>query len=173
MKRSGSIFPDRIDSFSQLPLLPENNVHSIAFNSLRSAVIKIEETIGEGILNSRFYNKFLSIKERIDLIENLSHKIPLPDSPLYREYMVLHLSDSGWVERDINLEPKQLGVVVGGSIITDGSIWMENKPDIEVGKKINIIDEKIVHSNDLLYIGTIVAKRSNLAQILLRNTWIA
>lgn len=171
MKRGGSIFPERIDSFSQLPLLPENNIHAIASNSLRSAIIKIEETIGERILESRIYNKFLSLKDRIDLLEDAMNRVYLSKSSSYKNYSVLHLLDSGWEKRNSETDLRQLGVVVGGTIITNGLFWIENDLDIDVGKRINILNEKLVHSNDLLYIGTIVAKNNNLAQILLRNTW--
>lgn len=171
MKRSGSIFPERIDSFSQLPLLPENNVQSIASNALRSAILKIEEAIGEGILKSKIYNNFSSLKERLDFLEKLEEKIYFPEISLYKDYTVLQLSDCGWKKRELESEHYQLGIVTKGILITSGVLWIENDLNLEVGKRINIINEKLVQSNDLLYIGTIVAKNNNLAQILLRNTW--
>lgn len=173
MKRGGSIFPERIDSYSQLPLLQENSTYAIAYNSLRSAVLRIEETIGEKILESNFFGKILSIRDRINLIESKiknQSNINILDFN-YQNYTILELTQDGWNEKSSNLEPKQMGIFLDGSILTSGSFWIDCDNDVKLGNKITILNKKIVQSNDVLYIGTIVAKNNNLAQILIRNTW--
>jgi len=173
MKRGGSIFPERIDSYSQLPLLQEHSIHAIAYNSLRSAVLKIEETIGEKILESNFFGKILSLKDRINLIESKiqdQNNINISEFD-YEDYTILELIEDGWQEKLIDKKPNQIGLVLNKSLLTSGSFWIKNNQDLKIGTKITILNKKIVISNDVLYIGTIVAKQNNLAQVILRNTW--
>lgn len=173
MKRSGSIFPDRIDSFSQLPLLQENSINSVAHNLLRSAVLKIEETIGSAILDSKVYGKFSSIKNRFEKIEETSNRVCLSNTYEYKDLTVLHLDEfCGWKERDCLTIYHNIGIVVDKSIVINGIIWVENKNSIPIGKKINIKNREIFESNDPYFIGTIVSEKEGFSQVLLRNKWI-
>jgi len=173
MKRGGSIFPDRIDSYSQLPLLQENNIQAIASNALRSAILRIEETIGEKILESKFLKSFSSLKDKINFIEFKIHNQNSVDVLLdnYKDYTILELTDYGWSAKTAESSPRQIAIVIDGSAIIGGTFWAEVEPDIIVGNKITILNKKIVLSDEILYIGTIVAKNNNLAQILIKNTW--
>lgn len=173
MKRGGSIFPERIDSYSQLPLLQENSIHAIACNSLRSAILRVEETIGEKILDSKIFGKLTSIKDRLNLIElrlKNSNNIDILEYN-YQNYTILELTQDGWLKKNLEVEPKQIGIVLDGLLLTGGTFWIEDNNSLKIGSRITILDEKIVQSDDVLYIGTIVAKNNNLAQILIRNTW--
>jgi len=171
MKRGGSIFPERIDSYSQLPLLQENSIYAIAYNSLRSAILKIEETIGEKVLESNIFGKVLSLKDRLNFIEfKIQNNTNILQSD-YQNYTILELTSDGWIEKTSELEPKQIGIALDGSILTGGNFWIEDNKDLNIGSKITFLNKKIIQSSDVSYIGTIVAKNNNLALVLIRNTW--
>ncbi len=175
MKKSGSIFPERIDSYSQLPLLQENSIQAIALNSLRSAVVKIEETIGEKILDSKIFQKFFSLKDRIDNIEDQCSKISIKNNFLeknYKNYSVLELTNLGWQERISTDSKSNLGILIDDKIILSGTFWIENSIDVVVGQKIDIINSQLsVCSKKNSYLGIVVSIEDNLVQIMLKNTW--
>jgi hypothetical protein len=174
MKKSGSVFPDRIDSFSQLPLLKDNNYSSIAINCIRSSVLKIEESIGEKILDSRFFNKFKSLKDRIDFIEEniLSTQQLFNIDKKYSNLTVLRLTPYGWITKEKLDDCIKIGVVLNNKIITNGILTISVDPYLNVGMAVHIDNGVICESHDKYFIGYIIEKNeSNIAKILLRNTW--
>jgi hypothetical protein len=174
MKKVGSLFPDRIDSFSQLPLLKENSYTSIAINCIRSSVLKIEESIGEKILDSRFFNKFKSLKDRIDFIEENIVSIQQL-SNLNKEYVnltVLRFTPYGWIVKEKLDDCVKIGIVINNKIITNGILTIDVEPYLNVGMSVYIDNGMICESHDKYFIGYIIEKNeSNIAKILLRNTW--
>lgn len=175
MKKSGSIFPERIDSYSQLPLLQENSIHAIASNSLRSAVLKIEETIGEKILDSKIFQRFFSLKERIDNIENECSRTSIKNNLLennYKDYSVLELTSNGWQVRSSSDSKSNIGILIDGRIILSGTFWIEDSINVVIGQRIDIIDGQLSLCNKKnSYLGTVVSIENNLVQVMLRNTW--
>lgn len=177
MRKNGSIFPDRIDSYSQLPLLQENSVHAIASNCLRSAIVKIEEVIGEKVLESDFYRKVSSLRERFHILEleiqNLKNKNIIQIENNFNQYDIVTLSDSGWRKLTNYSEPSNIGIVLSKNhILISGIIYMNINSNLNPGDRImDISSGNIVKSIDDKYVGTVLFNENNLIKIILKNTW--
>lgn len=174
MKKNGSVFPDRIDSFSQLPLLKDNSYSSIAINCIRSSLLKIEETIGEKILDSKFFNKFKSLKDRIDFIEEniLSIQQVSNIDKKYNHLTVLRFTPYGWTIKEKLDDCVKIGIVVNNKIITNGIFTIDIEPHLNIGTTVYIDNGIARESNDKYFIGYIIEKSdTNIAKILLRDTW--
>lgn len=175
MNKGGSIFPERVDGYSQLPLLKENTIVAIAANSIRSAVVRIEEVIGERVLDSRFFKSFNSIKERLDYIEERVYNyatingIIIDINDDWTAYSTISLKDGLWIEAQCG---QNMAVVIDyKKALIAGTFWIASSSDFLIGDTIIIVDGKLEKSVYQNYLGTIVSKKDGLFKVMLRNSW--
>jgi len=158
-----TIFPDRIDGYAQIPMLNDNSRQSMAINALRSAVISIEKTIGNRILDSNFYKKFGSIRDRLLALERTSSSIRIPNFTNFEEFSILTKDDeTGWREYR-STDNKNIGIVIGNEIVVSGLIIIEsNDNNSNIIENILKLKNNIfvqLHHNDSHYF------------IMIKNTW--
>lgn len=175
MNKGGSIFPDRVDSYSQLPLLKENTIVAIAANSIRSAVVKIEEVIGEHVLDSKFFKSFNSIKDRLDYIEERIYNYATINGIIvdidkgWSLYSTISLKDGTW---KLSTNGKNMAIVIeDGRALIAGAFWITSSADLSVGDRIIIAEGILSKSNDKNYFGTIVSKKDGLFKIMIKSSW--
>jgi hypothetical protein len=175
MNKGGSIFPERVDSYSQLPLLKENTIVAIAANSIRSAVVKIEEVIGERVLDSKFFKSFDSIKDRLDYIEERIYNYATINGVIvdidngWTLYSTISLKNGIWKSSQSG---QNMAVVIeDGKALIAGAFWITSSADLSFGDKIIIVDGILVKSNAKNYFGTIVSKKDSLFKIMIKSSW--
>jgi hypothetical protein len=168
MNKGGILFPERIDGYSQIPLLRNTDKISTTLNILRSAVIKIEEVIGEKVLSDRSEKLFSSIKDRFLNIENniniINIKLPI-ESDIYPK--ILGICDGKWTDVASKKDADIYGVLISKDRLVFSGVFNIDIPNLEIGSYITIEDYKFEQCKKEDAIGVIIASGCNISTVLM------